>query len=75
MFRSAGKAVNPFVLPGLRTTLETVKSLGSVVPLPLFASAVDVALNVITAIEVRLARELRDMKAMNLGRILDDPNK
>ena len=55
MFRSAGKAVKPFVLPGLRTALETVKALGSVVPLPFIASAVDVALNVITAIEVRLS--------------------
>ena len=49
MFRSTGKAVKPFVLPGLRTALETVKS---VVPLPFVAPAVDVALNVVTAIEV-----------------------
>jgi hypothetical protein len=60
MFRSTGKAVNPFVLPGLRTALETVKS---VVPLPFVASAVDVALNVVTAIEVRPFREVRDTKA------------
>ena len=72
MVRSTGKAIKPFVLPGLRTALETIKSLGSVVQLPFVASAVDVTLNVITAIEVRLSKELRDIR---VNRILDDSDK
>ena len=54
MFRSA----QPFVLPGLRTALETVKSLGSLVPVPFISSVVEVALNVITAIEVSFSSSL-----------------
>ena len=75
MFRSAGKTAQPFILPGLRTALETVKSLGSLVPVPFISSAVDVALNVITAIEVRQPYQPETVRWLHSLPIVGDPDQ